>query len=155
MGKKLRRSLSGRVLEHSNITAVGAVIIAQNTNRALFVLRDEDTYSGCWGLIGGRANANETALQALGRECREETGYHINFDRIVPLELYQSPDGHFSYHTYICLVDKEFVPDLSSEHNGYAWAPLSNAPRPLHPGLYNSLNSDVIKDKLIKVTELF
>jgi len=132
----------------TEIIAVGALIYCTTTNRALFMLRDQDTYSGCWGLVGGRANTGETALQALYREAREETGYNIIFDKIIPLELYQSTDQHFTYHTFVCQVDREFAPVLCSEHSGYAWAPLSNAPRPLHPGLYNSLNSNIIQQKI-------
>ena len=130
------------------IIAVGALIYCTTTHRALFMLRDQDTYSGCWGLVGGRANPGETALQALYREAREETGYKINFDKIIPLELYQSTDQHFTYHTFVCQVDSEFTPVLCTEHSGYAWAPLNSAPRPLHPGLYNSLNSHIIQQKI-------
>ena len=137
---------------HSDIIAVGALIFCTRTNRALFMLRDQDTYSGCWGLVGGRADPGETALQALYREAGEETGYKVKFDKIIPLELYQSNDQHFTYHTFICMVEQEFTPVLCAEHSGYAWAPLTNAPRPLHPGLYNSLNSDIIQKKVAAVT---
>lgn len=154
MGKKLRRPLSRGVLEHNNIVAVGGLILCQPTGRALFLLRDQDTYSGCWGLVGGRTEPGETTLHCLARECREETGYRIVFDQVIPLELYQSPDNHFNYHTFICLVQKEFTPYLSTEHSGYAWTPIDKAPRPLHPGLFNSLNSEIIQNKLASVHQL-
>lgn len=153
MAKKLRRRVSGRVLEHSNITAVGAMIYCSTTERVLFLLRGEDTYSNFWGLVGGRIEANETVLQALDRECKEEVGYRIVFDHIVPLECYQSSDNHFQYHTFICVVDKEFIPHLSREHKGYCWTPIENAPKPLHPGLYNSLSAEVVKRKLESVRD--
>jgi ADP-ribose pyrophosphatase YjhB (NUDIX family) len=149
MAKKFRRTISRGILEHSNlITAVGGLIMAADTGRGLFLLRDQDTYSNCWGLVGGRVEGQETPLQALARECREETGHRIHFEKIIPIELYQSSDNHFNYHTYICIAETEFMPRLNTEHQGYAWAPVTQAPRPLHPGLYNSFNTEVMKNKL-------
>lgn len=154
MAKKLRRTIPRRILEHTNIVAVGALIYCKTTNRALFLLRDQDTYSGYWGLVGGRTEPGETILHCLARECREETGHRIIFEQVIPLELYQSNDNHFNYHTFICIVNQEFIPVLSHEHSGYAWSPVDNAPKPLHPGLFNSLNSEVIKNKLSEVSKI-
>jgi 8-oxo-dGTP pyrophosphatase MutT (NUDIX family) len=131
-----------------DIVAVGGLIFCQTTGRCLFLLRDQDTYSGCWGLMGGRQEPGENIMQCLNRECREETGHRIVFDQIIPVDLYQSADEHFCYHTFLCMVQREFVPELSTEHSGYAWCPVDRPPRPLHPGLYNSLNARILKDKL-------
>jgi 8-oxo-dGTP pyrophosphatase MutT (NUDIX family) len=38
------------------------------------------------------------------------------------------------YTTFIQRVTNEFIPDLNSEHDGYAWAPIDSPPEPLHPG---------------------
>jgi 8-oxo-dGTP pyrophosphatase MutT (NUDIX family) len=38
------------------------------------------------------------------------------------------------YSTFLQRVDREFEPQLSLEHEGYAWAPVSSPPEPLHPG---------------------
>lgn len=132
----------------ADIVAIGGLIFCQTTSRCLFLLRDQDTYSGCWGLMGGRQEAGENIMQCLARECREETGHRIVFDQVIPLDLYQSADDHFRYHTFLCVVQTEFIPELSTEHNGYAWCPVDHPPRPLHPGLYNSLNARILQDKL-------
>lgn len=71
--------------------------------------------------------------------------------KIVPIELYLSEDKGFEYGTYICLVDVEFVPNLSGT---IAWAELNNLPGHLHIGLKNTLNNSVIKTKIETVLEL-
>jgi hypothetical protein len=38
------------------------------------------------------------------------------------------------YSTFLQRVDREFEPTLCPEHEGYAWAPVSSPPEPLHPG---------------------
>jgi 8-oxo-dGTP pyrophosphatase MutT (NUDIX family) len=154
MAKKLARAVSRRLLEHNNLTAAGALMISVRSGRGLFLLRDQDTYSNTWGLVGGQLHKTETVQQGLLREIEEEIGFMPVVLKTIPLELFSSPDGHFNYHTFIMLVKTEFVPELSSEHQGYCWCKVNNPPKPLHPGLYNSLNNQVIKDKLQTVLEL-
>ena len=42
------------------------------------------------------------------------------------------PDVDFT--TFVQRVTNEFIPELNSEHDGYAWAPIGSPPEPLHPG---------------------
>jgi 8-oxo-dGTP pyrophosphatase MutT (NUDIX family) len=154
MAKKLGRFVSRRVLEHSDLTAAGALFISTKTGRGLFLLRDQDTYSGTWGLVGGQLEKDETIQQGLLREVSEEIGFIPPVLKTIPLELFSSPDGHFNYHTFVLLVKTEFIPNLSNEHKGYAWCNLNNTPKPLHPGLYNSFNNRVIQEKLKTIHEL-
>jgi len=148
MAKKLGRSIPRRSMVNRDLTAAGALFLSAKSGRCLFLLRDQDTYSDTWGLVGGQLEQNETLYQGLTREIAEEIGFVPEIIKTIPLELFSSPDGHFNYHTFVILVKTEFIPELSSEHKGYAWCDLTNTPKPLHPGLYNSLNSQVIKDKL-------
>lgn len=154
MAKKLGRFVSRRSMVNRDLTAVGALFIAVKSGRALFLLRDQDTYSDTWGLVGGQTEGNETLYGGLVRETSEEIGFVPHIQKVIPLELFSSPDGHFNYHTFVVLVKNEFLPELSSEHKGYAWCDLSNTPKPLHPGLYNSLNNKVIREKLKTIQQL-
>jgi 8-oxo-dGTP pyrophosphatase MutT (NUDIX family) len=141
-------------MEHRDLTAVGALFISIKSGRGLFLLRDQDTYSDTWGLVGGQLESGEGLQDGLIREISEEIGFVPHILKTIPLELFSSPDGHFNYHTFVLLVKTEFIPTLSSEHKGYAWCDLSNTPKPLHPGLYNSLNNSIIREKLQTITEL-
>ena len=128
--------------------ACGALLLANDTKRLMFLLRDNDTHSNTWGLVGGKVEDTETVMQALSREIFEEIGYDLVINKTIPLELFRSDDGNFEYHTFICIIDKEFIPNLSNEHKGYCWCDVNSFPRPLHPGLWSSLNNDDIQQKL-------
>ena len=129
-----------------DLSAVGALFISQKTGRALFLLRDQDTYTNTWSLVGGKIEDKETLYGGLMREVREEIGFEPAILKVLPLEYFQSPDAHFSYHTFVVIVPTEFIPVLSEEHKGYSWCSLDATPKPLHPGLYNSLNNKIIKE---------
>jgi hypothetical protein len=51
-------------------------------------------------------------------------------------------------------VEKEFIPILNAEHSGYAWTEIEKYPKPLHPGIWASLNTDVILEKIKFVQDL-
>jgi len=78
--------------------------------------------------------------------------------KTIPLETFISNDKHFQFHTYLCIIEEEFIPKLNGEHTGYAWVTFNNWPKPLHQGLRNTLNSKINKAKLetiFKMIELF
>ena len=70
------------------------------------------------------------------------------------METFISNDNKFLFHTYLCVVQDEFIPKLNREHNGYAWTNFGNWPKPLHLGLRNTLNSKVNLTKLETVFKL-
>ena len=57
----------------------------------------------------------------------------------------------FHFHTYLCVVEKEFLPKLNGEHDGFAWVGFGKWPKPLHSGLMNTLNrkSNITKLKTV------
>lgn len=134
--------------------ACGALLLANDTKRLLFLLRDNDTHSNTWGLVGGKVESNETVMQALTREIEEEVGKPVAINKTIPLELFRSDDNNFEYHTFICLIDNEFIPHLSDEHKGYCWCDVDSFPKPLHPGLWSSLSNYDIKQKLNTVKDV-
>jgi len=129
------------------IICSGALIYALDTARFLFLHRAKGKRSNVWGLVGGTNEDSETPWEGLKREIQEEVG-SINVKKILPLETFVSNDSKFLFHTYLCLVEKEFLPTLNDEHNGYAWVSFANWPKPLHHGLKNTLQSKVNLRKL-------
>lgn len=139
---------------HKMIKAAGALFIARSTNRYLFLLRNDDTYSNTWGLVGGRVEKDEQIIDCLNREISEEIGSVPDMIKIIPLDLYTSQDEKFEYHTFVCIVENEFIPQLNHEHKGYCWAGLDGIPKPTHPALYNSIQLSELQVKLQSINDV-
>jgi 8-oxo-dGTP pyrophosphatase MutT (NUDIX family) len=135
-------------MESSTLKAVGVWFYSLDTQRYLYLLRNDTRHPSTWGLPGGKAEAEETLMEAMQRECREELGMFPEYVRLIPLEQFTSADGAFVYHTFFCCVATEFRPTLNDEHLGYAWIDSMTWPRPMHPGLWNMINFDEVKAKI-------
>jgi 8-oxo-dGTP pyrophosphatase MutT (NUDIX family) len=102
----------------------------------------EQNYPGYWALPGGKAEDGETPEIAARREALEEMGSAPEGDlKIIDRRI--TPTG-MVFHTFGQPVAEKFVPKLNDEHAGYAWAPLSQLPGPLHPAV-----ADTIKLQLL------
>jgi ADP-ribose pyrophosphatase YjhB (NUDIX family) len=132
--------------------AVGVLFFAKDTRRNLFLLRNTKKYS-VWALPGGKVERGESLKQALARECTEEIQYWPENSKLFPIEKFTSEDQKFSYHTFYCIVDNEFIPVLNHEHIGYSWCDQNHHPLPLHSGLLNTLTFDTIKQKIQIIQE--
>lgn len=130
-------------------SAVGVWFYSLATQRYLYLLRNDSKHPGSWGLPGGKANDGETLLETIKRECTEEMGAIPVYTRLVPLEKFTSADSKFAYHTFFCSVNEEFIPVLNDEHIGWAWIDSGHWPRPLHPGLWSTINFDAVREKVL------
>lgn len=101
---------------------------------------------------GGKIEPNETLLAGLKRECLEEIKLWDDSWKLIPIQKFVN--HHFMYHTFFCAVDKEFAPVLNHEHCGYAWVIENLFPKPLHPGLFSTVNIDTVQDKLTVLTNI-
>lgn len=133
----------------------GVFFYSSYTNRFLYLLRTDDRTPGCWGLPGGGIDENETLFDGVERECWEEMDYFPTGSKLIPIQKFTNHT--FEYHTFFCEVQDEFVPRLNEEHCGYAWVNAGQFPKPLHPGLFNTVNFELVQQKLTelsaKVTE--
>ena len=133
------------------ISAVGVWFYAINTRRYLYLMRNDPKHPGAWGLPGGKVEAGETLLAAMNRECTEEIGFVPEYFRMIPLEKFTTADAGFEYHTFFCIVDYEFQPTLNNEHIGYAWIDSGTWPRPMHPGLWSTVNFEAVQNKILTI----
>lgn len=139
----------------SKIICSGGIFLAKNTKRFLFLSRTQTKTAGTWGLAGGKKDPIDvTHIDTLKREIKEEIGFLPDICKFVPIEWYTSNDDLFCYHTYVLIVDKEFIPLLNDEHSGYAWVANEQWPKPLHNGLKNTLNNKITKIKLQTILDL-
>jgi len=126
----------------------GALIYCSKTHRFLFLLRNGQKYSGTWGLVGGKVEPGEAVDLALHREIQEELGGVIHDCNLIPIETFVSTNKKFTYYTFLIVVEEEFVPELNEEHRGYAWLPIEDYPKPLHPGVWRTIKFSELTQKL-------
>jgi len=137
----------------SEINASGCLFYAKSTKRFLFLNRQQKQ-KGTWGMVGGSTHDTETPWQGLQREITEEIGFQPTITKTIPLELFVSKDTRFKFHTFVCVVDTEFVPKLNVEHSGYAWVSVNAWPLPLHEGVKKTLQNKQIETKLQTILDL-
>jgi uncharacterized protein len=138
----------------NKIICSGTLFYALDTKRFLLLYRTNNgNNSNCWGLVGGKNEGCETPWEGLQREIEEEIGT-VAIKKTIPLESFVSSDEHFNFHTYLCVVEKEFIPTLNNEHSGYSWCSFNQWPKPLHTGLANTLRSKTNKNKLETVIQV-
>ena len=142
------------MIKDKNIVCSGALFYARSTKRFLFLERTKTKTAGQWGLVGGMAEGDETPWKALEREISEEVGKTPPIKKVIPLEMFTSNDSKFFFHTYLAIIEQEFIPQLNEEHSGYAWTNVNCWPKPLHVGLRNTLQNKAIKEKLQTVLDL-
>lgn len=130
--------------------SAGIFFYSKSTKRFLFLLRNDSKTSNTWGIPGGKVEDNETLLEGLERECIEEVGFWPTNAKLIPIQKFTN--NTFTYHTFFCDVDNEFMPELNDEHIGYAWVGNEQYPKPLHPGLFSTINFDVVKEKINLLT---
>jgi len=137
-----------------SIVCSGALFYAKTTGRFLLLQKADGKHAGTWGLVGGTNVLGETPWQGLQREITEEIGSVPKIIKTLPLETFVSNDRVFNFHTYLCVIETEFVPILSDEHSAWAWSTVDRAPKPLHQGLRNSFSSKTIRTKLQTVFDV-
>lgn len=136
------------------IVCSGALFYSKTTKRFLLLQKARGKHQGTWGLVGGTNLINENPWQGLHREVEEELGSFPSLLKTIPLETFVSNDTIFNFHTFLCVLDHEFVPILSDEHCGWCWCSLELAPKPLHQGLKNSFSNKIIRTKLQTIFDL-
>lgn len=138
----------------NQIVCSGALLYALNTKRFLFLHRTQGKHKNLWGLVGGTNEGAETPWEGLQREIQEEIGSLPTIKKTIPLETFVSNDTQFKFHTYLAIIDMEFIPQLNNEHDGYAWVSFGKWPKSLHHGLRNTLQSKNNQSKLKTVLQV-
>ena len=88
----------------ADIPCVGAVVFDDH-GRLLLVKRANPPAQGRWSLPGGRQESNETALEGVVREVREETGIRVEVTREVGTILREAPSGDtYVIRDFLCSI---------------------------------------------------
>ena len=130
-----------------NIVCSGALFYATSTKRFLFLQRTDKKTQGMWGLVGG-TTVNENLWEGLNREIKEEIG-DVDIKKKIPMETFISNDENFLYHTFLCVVEKEFIPKLNYNTRGLYFVPIKASYSKI---LYLFKEGDLVIKKEIKTT---
>lgn len=136
-------------MESNTVNAVGVWFYSIATQRYLYLMRNDPRHPDTWGLPGGKIESGESIMDAIIRECQEELGFMPEYIKLAPLEKFTTVDSGFSYHTFFCSVPGEFQPELNDEHVGWAWINSGTWPKPMHPGLWSTVNFDAVRHKIV------
>ena len=121
--------------------------IIKCNNEYLIVQRSntDDFLPGIWEFPGGNIEENETILEALKRELKEEIGYELdtNNEKIVHFYDEIKDSLHYIELDFLIKVNTEDINiKLSNEHDDYKWVTKKS-----------NLLDDFIKDKIKDVEE--
>jgi 8-oxo-dGTP pyrophosphatase MutT (NUDIX family) len=118
------------------VNAAAAGILLTHGERALFLKRSPTArdHAGEWCCPGGSVEGGETLEQAARRETAEETG----IAGLITGDLTRIDEGN-GFVTFRQNVGEEADPVLDGEHTEFKWAPMSDPPTPLHPGVAATL----------------
>jgi len=133
------------------MNGAGVFFYCRLTDRFLFLLRNEKSNNNFWGIPGGKIQQEETLFEGIERECIEEINFFPHQAKLIPIQKFVN--NNFTYHTFFCEIENEFIPVLNQEHCGYAWVGNNQYPKPLHPGLFTTVNFDVVREKLKILTK--
>lgn len=131
---------------------------------ALFLRRGNGAdHPNEWCIPGGQLHEGETAEAGAIRETFEETGFDLKEHDLKPWtrtlapketileqavvavpanpDEAPAPSEDVDFTTFIVKVNRQSSPTLAlDEHDGWAWAPITAPPLPLHPGVQVALD---------------
>lgn len=131
----------------TTVNGAAGIQFVTPTGHALFLKRGPNCdHPGTWCWPGGGIEGDETPEQAARRETAEETGFKAK-EELSPID--HQADDEVAFTTFGQGVPEPFSPHLNEEHVAHAWAPLSDPPLPLHPGVEKTIakqNAATAKD---------
>ena len=98
---------------YNNVAAAVGVIIKDKYNNILFEVRAKEPRKGYLALPGGFVDFNESAEEAVVRECREEIGVELDINSIRFLCTYPNTYEYKNIEYKTC--DMFFVADLPAK----------------------------------------
>ena len=96
----------------NDIKTVAKVVLIDKKGRILFLKRSDyvDKFAGEWDLPGGHLKSNESLIDGLKREVREETGLSVKNVKLIEIQA----NLHFFFANYDSMPIR-----ISHEHTDY------------------------------------
>lgn len=88
--------------------------------KLLLLKRRTEPFEGCWGLVGGHVEENETLKEALRREFKEETNLDVTVGDLIDSRVEETFDRIKLIVTFEVTSAQGEI-RLSSENEEYGW----------------------------------
>jgi 8-oxo-dGTP diphosphatase len=119
---------------------VAVAVIINEAREVLISLRDQQAHQGgLWEFPGGKIEAGESVVQALGREVREELGINIDHSKPFKSIKYIYPDKQVELH--VCLVEQFYGTPTGAEGQVLRWLAIDC----LKPSVFPAANRSIIR----------
>lgn len=90
-------------------------------NGAILLLkRNVEPFKGCWHIVGGHLEENETLKHALKREFKEETNLDVKIGEIIDARIEKTFDRTKVIVAFV-VISAEGEIKLNSESQEYGW----------------------------------
>lgn len=127
---------------------VATIYIEYNGQILLLHRQNNKSQGNKWGIPGGKVEKNETPLQAVIRETKEETGLDISDQPIETLKsvyVEYNEKNHFVYHAFRTQLQRDpgAIRINFDEHKGFTWVTPTDA---LKMDLLQDEDACIIKD---------
>lgn len=108
---------------------LAAKSVVKNKEGRFLILREADSYEegtniGKWDVPGGRLEVEETLLDGLNREIKEETGLEVVVRKLVDARenfpVIHGEKVHIVRLYYLCSAENDSV-ILSKDHDKFEW----------------------------------
>lgn len=126
--------------------------VVQN-NQILLLCRKSKRFNGLWMPVGGKREQDETAIQTVLREIKEEIGVSAqdiqslyNTDRCYT--TYSAKDDTlYVYPTFFIILKGNINININEEHSEYKWCSVDEA--------FNLLSMPLQKEEIIYIDKYF
>jgi 8-oxo-dGTP pyrophosphatase MutT (NUDIX family) len=127
----------------------GIIIVCPRTEKVLLGLRNEMIPT--WANFGGGVEKNETYIECVRREVKEEAGllegdYHFFSKKPISCNVF----NNFEYKCFLGLMDSSKKLILNKEHLEYAWFSIDQLPDNLHHGVRRVFDDVSVKRKIVE-----
>lgn len=132
--------------QETGVTRRGAMAVVLSADRKKVLLLRREIFI-LWDLPGGAIEAGEDPADAAVRECREETGYIIEIERLTGRYRHQSVYGRGDQLTYAYRAHTSggTPKRFGLEITGLRWCALPDFPSGFQP-LHRQIVRDALED---------
>ena len=129
---------------------VGIFIILYQNSKVLLQLRQNCSFGGTWGFVGGHLDGGEQIVSAAIREVKEEIGIDIQPADLTLKNIFHSDADNKEYLQFYFVCNKWSGEIQNKEPNKCArleWFDLNNLPENTFPGLkeiFSKINANVL-----------